>query len=64
MKILTDPNEIVIYKARRKEIAARYYQRHRRMIKFAMSLNISMKTARAMAQATRIVTHDDAAPQF
>jgi hypothetical protein len=29
--------------------AARYYQRHRKTIKLAMMLNISMKTARAIA---------------
>jgi hypothetical protein len=35
-------------KERRKEISARYYQRHRKIIKLAMTLDISMKEARAM----------------
>jgi flavin-dependent dehydrogenase len=38
------------YKTRRKEIQARYYQRNRKIIKLAWSLNISMKTARSIAR--------------
>jgi hypothetical protein len=45
-----DADEIRLYKARRKEISARYYQRHRKVIKLAWSLDISMKTAREIAQ--------------
>lgn len=45
-----DANEIRLYKARRKEISARYYQRHRKVIKLAMTLDISMKQARAIAR--------------
>jgi hypothetical protein len=45
-----DVNEIRLYRARRKEIAARYYQRHRKMIKLAWSLNVSMKTARSIVE--------------
>jgi hypothetical protein len=37
-------------KERRKEIAARYYQRHRNIIKLAMMLDIPMKEARATYQ--------------
>jgi hypothetical protein len=51
MKPKTDEaNEIRLYKARRKEISARYYQRHRKVIKLAMILDISMKQARAIAR--------------
>jgi hypothetical protein len=46
-----DANEIRLYKARRKEISARYYQRHRKVIKLAMTLDISMKEARAIARS-------------
>jgi hypothetical protein len=35
-------------KERRKEISARYYQHHHKIIKLAMTLDISMKEARAM----------------
>ena len=48
-----DANEIRLYKARRKEISARYYQRHRKVIKLAMNLDISMKQARAIASTVR-----------
>jgi hypothetical protein len=41
-------DEIRIYKERRKAIQARYYQRHRRIIKLAMTLEIPMKDARAI----------------
>jgi hypothetical protein len=41
-----DANAIKLYKARRKEISALYYQRHRNIIKLAMTLDISMKQAR------------------
>jgi hypothetical protein len=37
-------------KERRKEITARYYQRHRNIIKLAMMLDIPMKEARATYQ--------------
>jgi len=37
-----------VSKERRKAIAARYYQRHRKIIKLAMTLDIPMKEARAM----------------
>jgi len=47
-----DANEIRLYKARRKEISARYYLRHRKVIKLAMTLDISMKQARAIATST------------
>ena len=51
MKPKTDAaDEIRLYKARRKEISARYYQRHRKVIKLAMTLDISMKRARAIAR--------------
>jgi hypothetical protein len=49
---IDDANEIRLYKARRKEISARYYQRHSKIIKLAMTLDISMKQARAIATAT------------
>jgi hypothetical protein len=45
-----DANEIRLYKARRKEISARYYRHHRKVIKLAMTLDISMKQARAIAR--------------
>jgi hypothetical protein len=45
-----DADALAQYKVRRKEIQARYYQRHRRVIKLAWSLNISMKTARIIAR--------------
>jgi hypothetical protein len=50
IKPQTDLDEIKLYRARRKEIAARYYQRHRKVIKLAMTLDMSMKQARAIAQ--------------
>jgi hypothetical protein len=37
-----------VSKERRKAIAARYYQRHRKIIKLAMTLDIPMKEARAI----------------
>jgi hypothetical protein len=37
-----------VSKERRKEISARYYQRHRSIIKLAMTLDIPMKEARAI----------------
>jgi hypothetical protein len=43
-----DADAIRLYKARRKEISARYYQRHRKAIKLAMTLDIPMKEARAI----------------
>jgi hypothetical protein len=46
-----DANTIKLYKARRKEISARYYQRHRKVIKLAMTLDLSMKEARRKANA-------------
>jgi hypothetical protein len=45
-----DADAVKQYKARRKEICARYYQRNRRVIKLAVTLNISMKTARKLAR--------------
>jgi hypothetical protein len=50
-----DANEIRLYKARRKEISARYYQRHRKAIKLAMTLDISMKQARAIARSEQTI---------
>jgi hypothetical protein len=49
-----DANEIRFYKARRKEISARYYQRNRKIIKLAMTLSIPMKQARKIARATQV----------
>jgi hypothetical protein len=43
-----DANAIRLYKARRKEISARYYQRHREAIKLAMMLDIPIEEARAI----------------
>jgi hypothetical protein len=37
-----------VSKERRKAIAARYYQRHRKIIKLAMTLDIPMKEARTI----------------
>jgi hypothetical protein len=45
-----DPEKIQHYKTQRKAIAARYYQRHREIIKVSMMLDISMKQARAIAR--------------
>jgi hypothetical protein len=44
------PEALAIYKARRKEIQALYYQRHRSIIKLAWSLDIPMKHARKIAR--------------
>jgi hypothetical protein len=44
-----DPESVRLYKAWRKEVSARYYQRNRKTIKLATTLNVSMKTARAIA---------------
>jgi hypothetical protein len=49
-----DANAIQLYKARRKEISARYYQRHRKVIKLAMTLDLSMKQARAIAPTSAV----------
>ena len=49
-----DANAITLYKTRRKEISARYYQRHRKLIKLAMTLDISMKQARALTAGRQL----------
>jgi hypothetical protein len=49
-----DANEIRLYKARRKEISARYYERHRKIIKLAMTLDISTKQARALTAGRQL----------
>jgi hypothetical protein len=50
MKKPDTPEAIALYKARRKEISARYYQRNRKLIKLAWSLDIPMKHARKLAR--------------
>jgi hypothetical protein len=46
--IPNNPPKRKLSKERRKEISARYYQRHRKIIKLAMTLDMPMKEARAM----------------